>query len=241
MDVSQYRLPVHFDPARLRADLAVADSSAWSQHFHPRDYQGDWCGVALRSTSGRVNDLHAHPVPPQHYQATPLLAHCPYFRSVLAELGLTLRGVRLLSLGPDSTIRPHRDRGLAYRYGELRLHIPIITGNAVVFMVAGERVDMAPGECWYLDLDQEHSVHNAGAERRVHLVLDGVRDARSDQLLTAAGMGPREVVAPLDESTQRQVIAELQRRDDQSSRALAASMLASLQSCSSISTPDSPQ
>ena len=53
-------------------------------------------------------------------------------------------------------------------------------------------VVMAPGECWYLDLDQEHSVVNRGHERRVHLVLDAVRDERCDQWLAGAEMVPRE-------------------------------------------------
>ena len=232
MDVTSYRVPVRFEVARLRADLAVADASFWRPHFHKEDFAGDWRGVALRSASGRADDLLAHPVEPSDFRATPLLERCPYFATVLDELAITLRGARLLSLGPGSRILPHRDRGLAYRFGEVRLHIPILTGDAVDFRVAGAPVVMAPGECWYLDLDQEHSVVNNGAERRVHLVLDGVRDERSDRLLAGAGMAPRAADTTgetMDEDTRRLVVEQLLRRDDETSRALAASIQATLQ------------
>lgn len=237
MDVTRYRLPLRFDAARLQADLAVADASVWQPHFHKEDFAGDWRGVALRSASGRADDLLAHPLAASEYRPTPLLEQCHYFAAVIAKLALTLRGARLLSLGPGSQILPHRDRGLAYRFGEARLHIPIVSGAAVEFRVAGEPVVMAPGECWYLDLDQEHSVVNRGHERRVHLVLDAVRDERCDQWLAGAEMAPREAGHgigagsgdAMDEALRRQVLGQLLRRDDDTSRALAASIQASLQ------------
>ena len=234
MDVASYRLPVQFDAARLRADLAIADAWGWQQHFHQQDFSGDWCGVALRSASGRTDDLFAHPDLRQAYSVTPLLERCSYFREVLDHLGVTLRGVRLLGLGPGSLIRPHRDRGLAYRFGELRLHIPIITGDAVEFKLAGEVIAMRPGECWYLDFDQVHSVSTAGTDRRVHLVLDGLRDERSDHWLAASNMAPLGVAdgtrnQALDERTRQLVVEELLRRNDEPSRTLAAALLASVQ------------
>ncbi|MBL8309018.1 MAG: aspartyl/asparaginyl beta-hydroxylase domain-containing protein [Burkholderiales bacterium] len=223
-----YRLPIRFDVAKLRADLALVDGTDWRPHFHKEDFSGEWSGLALRSLSGRVDDLFAHPGDPDDYRPTPLLEQCPSLQQVIAELGLQWRGVRLLSLGAGSRILPHRDRGLAYRFGELRLHIPILTGDAVEFVVAGERVVMAPGECWYCDFDREHSVVNSGSERRVHLVLDAPRDARSDELLADARMPPVTEFDAMDEDTQRRVAAQLQQRGDDTSLRLAAAILASL-------------
>jgi len=54
------------------------------------------------------------------------------------------------------------------------VHVPVLTNDHVDFIVAGERVVMRPGECWYVNVDQMHSVLNRGATRRVHLIIDVV-------------------------------------------------------------------
>jgi aspartyl/asparaginyl beta-hydroxylase (cupin superfamily) len=83
-------------------------------------------------------------------------------------------------------VKEHRDYNLCLEDGELRLHIPITTNPEVRFMVAGKRVIMAPGECWYNDFTQPHSVHNDGDGDRVHLTIDCVvNDWLREQILTA--------------------------------------------------------
>jgi hypothetical protein len=42
------------------------------------------------------------------------------------------------------------------------------------FYLAGSRVVMGEGECWYLDLSQPHRLHNRGKTDRIHLVIDCV-------------------------------------------------------------------
>jgi mannose-6-phosphate isomerase-like protein (cupin superfamily) len=54
----------------------------------------------------------------------------------------------------------------------VRLHIPVVTNDAVDFRLNGERVVLEAGSCWYLRLSDPHSVANRGTEDRVHLVVD---------------------------------------------------------------------
>jgi hypothetical protein len=53
-----------------------------------------------------------------------------------------------------------------------RIHVPVTGNPDVVFEVNRQRVDMAPGEAWYLRLADPHRVANQGATDRVHLVID---------------------------------------------------------------------
>ena len=68
----------------------------------------------------------------------------------------------------------HSDFDLGEQLGEVRLHVPVVTNSKVEFYLAGKRVAMDAGECWYLDLSLPHRVQNRGASERVHLVLDCV-------------------------------------------------------------------
>jgi hypothetical protein len=85
-----------------------------------------------------------------------------------------LKSVRLLRLAPGSVIREHSDFDLGEELGEVRLHVPVVTNPNVEFYLAGKRVAMEAGECWYLDLSLPHRVQNRGASERVHLVVDCV-------------------------------------------------------------------
>ena len=80
--------------------------------------------------------------------------------------------VRLLSLGPGAEIAEHTDHELGYEFGEVRLHVPIITSPEVEFRVQGRRIEMRPGEVWYIDASRPHAVTNHGDRERIHLVLD---------------------------------------------------------------------
>jgi hypothetical protein len=215
------RLPFQFDEARLLRDLRIADDFAWTAHFNRNDYEGEWSGLALRSASGRTDDIFAHPDPNQCYRATALLGRCDYFREVFEMLAFNIRGARLLSLSPNSVIKAHRDRGLGYEFGEFRLHIPIATSRAVSFWVDEIAIPMSAGECWYLNFDRLHRVENASTARRVHLVVDGVRDDTSDKVFLAAGV---PVVAGyddgLDDEAKARMLDSLRRLDLPAAREL---------------------
>lgn len=168
------RLPYTFDPAALRAELAEAEAQGWAPHFNPQYYEGEWGGVALRSVGGAATQLYSDPAKPRPYADTPLLDRCRYFGEVLRTFECPLEAARLLRLRAGSRILEHTDFDLGIRYGVVRLHVPVVTNPDVEFILGGERVVMAAGECWYLDLSLPHRVENGGTTDRVHLVLDCV-------------------------------------------------------------------
>lgn len=180
------RLPVSFDATLLQADLAGIFSKEFIPHFNTRYYEGDWSAVPLRSIGGRSDQIYPDPTR-NDYADTPLLARCPYVAEVVEYFRCPKMAVRFLRVRPRSVVKEHRDHMLRFEDGEVRLHIPITTNPEVRFMVAGQRVIMGPGECWYNDFTQLHSVHNDGDGDRVHLTIDCVvNDWLRAELLIAA-------------------------------------------------------
>jgi Aspartyl/Asparaginyl beta-hydroxylase len=170
------RLPMDFDPAPLAADLAAFGEADWTRHFVRDNYEGDWSAIPLRAAAGET-----HPVRMigQHrfeldFVDTPYLGRAPTIAPVLAQFRCPLKSVRLMRLTPGSAIREHVDPDIDAAQGWARLHMPILTGSEVVFLLAGRRVEMAPGSVWYLRLAEPHAATNGGAEPRIHLVIDAV-------------------------------------------------------------------
>ena len=166
------RLPFDFDPARLRADLARVAPDEWIPHMQRRHYDGQWSGAALRSIGGASENIVPDARDGATFHATALLDRCPYFREVLATFHCPLQAVRLLRLHAGSSIAEHVDHALDFDDGEVRIHIPIVTSDDVKFYLDGARLVMAPGECWYTNVNLPHSVDNRGATDRIHLVID---------------------------------------------------------------------
>jgi hypothetical protein len=219
------RLPIAIDIEGLRSDLARCLEHEWPAHFNTRDYEGGWSALSLRSASGSETDITAHPDPARRYLDTPLLATCPHVAAILGRLPCRTEGVRLLRQAPGGEIKPHRDAGLAYHDGVFRLHVPIVTNPDVEFVVAGQRVPMEPGECWFADFSQAHSVVNRGGTERVHLVIDCVREPRTDAWFLGAGFDPAGLVPPpMSDDLRRKVVAELRLQGTPAAVALAAKL-----------------
>ena len=174
--VTSFKLPLDLDPQRLKQDLDLIQPDEWVPHFNTAYYEGDWSGVSLRSVGRKATQLYPDPTAHGKFADTPTLARCPYFQEVLVAFQCPLESVRLLKLSARSSIREHRDHMLGYEDGELRLHIPIVTNPDVAFFLAGERVPMQAGECWYLNLNLPHRVDNQSDHDRVHLVVDCLLD-----------------------------------------------------------------
>lgn len=166
------KLPFHFDPERLRADLAVVRPNEWIPHINRKHYDGQWSGAALRSIGGAADNIVPDAPDLSAFRDTELLRRCGYFREVLATFKCPLQSVRLLRLHAGSNIAEHVDRALDFEDGEVRIHIPIATNDRVRFFLDGSRLVMAPGECWYTNVNLPHSVQNDSSEDRIHLVLD---------------------------------------------------------------------
>jgi ribosomal protein S18 acetylase RimI-like enzyme len=180
------KLALQFDAARLRADLARMTAEAFVPHFNTAYFQGDWSALPLRSVGGRADHIYPDPASKNSFADTPLLARCPGVQEVLAALPCPHQAVRFLRLKTGSSIKEHRDMELGFEDGEIRLHIPVITNPGVEFMLAGNRVVMNEGECWYLNFNLPHRVDNRGATDRIHLVIDCVVNNWLRDLVLAA-------------------------------------------------------
>lgn len=186
------RLPFTFDPERLRQDLARVAPAEWIPHQQRGHYEGEWSGAALRAPGSQADNITAESLDGRDFADTPLLGRCPYFREVLASFHCPLRSVRLLRLHAGSKIAEHIDRELEFEDGEVRIHIPIATSEAVRFYLDGVRLAMAPGECWYTNVNLPHSVENGGTTDRIHLVLDCVVDDWLRALFARTPPPPRD-------------------------------------------------
>jgi hypothetical protein len=182
-----------FDAQRLRADLGrveAMDGMAESQIYGYED--GTWTGIALVSADGSVDNLAYGP---GEYLDTPALAATPYVQEILDRIGGRRQRVRFLVLHPGGRIYAHRDGPVSLENGVARLHIPIVTSPSVTFRIALQRCQWRPGELWYGDFSFPHAGRNAGSERRVHLVIDVVPDARLRALFPSGYLDSRAVAA----------------------------------------------
>lgn len=177
--MSAVRLSLRFDPERLERDARAFSEEEWLDHFVKQNYQGAWTVIPLRGPEGAE-----HPVMMMYsdpscaaFADTPFLQRSPYLREVVRSIPCDLQSVRLMRLSPGSVIREHRDHDLSLELGMARLHVPVVTNERVDFRLAGERLRLRVGECWYLPLSQPHSVRNDGSTDRIHLVLDAVPNA----------------------------------------------------------------
>ena len=170
------RLPLEFEPEQLAADMAEFSRADWIAHFVRQNYDGDWSAIPLRSTVGArhpIQTIYSDPTQ-NDFEDQPALAGTPYFQAVLARFACPLRAVRLMRLTPGSLIKEHSDYDLSFEDGTVRIHIPVVTNEAVDFRLNGVRCDMPAGSVWYLRLSDPHSVANRGANDRVHMVIDAV-------------------------------------------------------------------
>jgi hypothetical protein len=170
MSDAAVRLPRTYDPARLRRDLDAVrhlDRAPQPGPYH----DGDWTGLSLYSQGGRPG---AHPgyAGLDAYRETEVLARTPYFKEVLDSLDCGKRVVRLLALPPGAEIGEHTDAGSNFQCGSIRLHVPIVTHEKVIFTIDGERVRWREGELWYGDFARPHWLKNESDVLRVHLVID---------------------------------------------------------------------
>lgn len=179
------RLPLDFDPARLKADLDGLTGIAWTSHFVTQNYEGDWSVIALRAPADARHPIRMIVSEPgcTDFIDTPALAASPYFRQVLAAFACPLLAVRLMRLAPDSTIKEHHDNDLSFEQGTVRIHVPVATNDEVEFCLNGVRCVMPAGSAWYLRLSDPHSVANHGPTDRVHMVIDAAVNGWIEGLL----------------------------------------------------------
>lgn len=211
--ITSIQFPLEFDIKRLQQDLQTALSTEWIKHFNQADYDGDWSVMALLSADGKEQTVTAMPEGNEPLSITPTLQKCPYFQEILDSLLFEKTSVRLMRLAAGAVIKPHRDYCLGYEDGVFRMHIPIITNPDVEFVVAGKRVIMNEGTCWYINANEEHAVANRGTADRIHFVIDGKRNEWTENLFFSQAPAEAYTKPPagFTEGEKKDIIAELER------------------------------
>jgi len=170
--IKYLRLPFSFDTERLQADVQLLDSLQWKSHYQVLHYEGEWSGIPLRSIDGDAGSLYISAQENPIYKDTVFLQKTNYLKEVLQHFQCPLKAVRLLKLNAGAVIKEHRDAELYFEKGEARIHIPIITDDAVGFYTGNERLFMREGECWYVNFNLPHRITNNSSINRIHLVID---------------------------------------------------------------------
>lgn len=167
---------IPFCTEMIEADLASIAKGDWVRHVNTDDYQGDWSVVPLRTMRKNVN---AHPLLQSFmiqgegtWENLPGLNSLPAIQAILKSLPVEFKSVRLMRLQSGAYIKPHTDGNLGAEYGELRLHVPLVTNSELVFMSGHKNLKMQAGELWYVNASLLHSVNNRGNCARINLVMD---------------------------------------------------------------------
>ncbi|NCU05019.1 MAG: aspartyl/asparaginyl beta-hydroxylase domain-containing protein [Chitinophagaceae bacterium] len=187
--IKYLQLNQQFDVQQMQQEVALLENGLWKAHYNTTHYEGSWTILPLRSINGSIDNIisihsaAATSIPA--YQNTALLEQCRYIQSVLDWFECEKTAVRLMKLHAGAVIKEHSDHDLCFEDGEVRLHIPVITNNAVDFFLDDERIPMQEGECWYMNLTLKHRINNYSNIDRVHLVLDcKVNDWIKEQFVT---------------------------------------------------------
>ncbi len=174
-----YRLPLSFDVERLQQELAAFSEADWRAHHE--SFKGN-SAIALISVGGSFNNEFKGPMSP-----TPALRQSPYLQQVIASFGEVIGRSRLMRLAPGCEVPLHSDINYHW-HNRVRIHIPIVTDEAVQFHCDDKQVHMGEGECWIFDSWKYHKVVNNSDKMRVHLVIDTMGSSRFWQMINDASL-----------------------------------------------------
>ncbi|MCB1182873.1 aspartyl/asparaginyl beta-hydroxylase domain-containing protein [bacterium] len=169
------RFPMTFDLARMRAELEILEGKEWLDHYDAALADG-WTTIPLVTHDGSANSVDSQRIGRfGEYKRTKYVDELPYFREILDAFQCPHGRIRIMKLMPGTIIRAHRDtfdEVSDIAFGQVRLHIPIITNDRVIFTVGGKQYHLGEGRLHYVNFTKVHYVRNDGDQPRVHLVLD---------------------------------------------------------------------
>ncbi|KGJ90288.1 aspartyl/asparaginyl beta-hydroxylase domain-containing protein [Thalassotalea sp. ND16A] len=169
-----FKLPLSFDIERLQAEVLQLTEQDW--HAHHEGFAGN-IAVPLLSVGGQINNDFKGPI-----EQTQALSKLPYIQQILASFNEVFGRSRLMALEPGCEVPIHTDINYHW-YKRVRIHIPIITTENVIFHCADKQVNMAAGECWIFDSWKPHKVVNDSDIRRIHLVIDTMGSSKFWQMI----------------------------------------------------------
>ena len=213
------KFPFRFEVEKLQAEVTGILQKSWIPHFNQDGYSGEWKSLALYSADGKEENIIALNEP--NLIPTGLLKNGSYLGEVIHHFECPITSARLLRLGQQACIKPHKDYNLGYENGTFRIHVPIFTNPYVRFVLDGTVLEMQEGQCWYTNVNYLHSVSNEGMSDRIHLVIDYQRNDWSDRLFFS--LAPRERLFPNEGNqysaeTVARIIDELKLIDSEGAR-----------------------
>lgn len=169
------RFTMQFDLERMREELKTLEGTNWLSHYDAALADG-WTTIPLVTHDGSANDENSQKIGEWgQYRQTTYVENLPYFREILNAFQCPHGRVRIMKLMPGTIIREHRDtfeEVSDYAFGQVRLHIPIVTNEKVIFTVGGKNYHLKEGHLYYVNFSKKHYVRNDGDVARTHLVLE---------------------------------------------------------------------
>jgi len=240
--IKYLQLPFHFDAKKMQEETMQLGKDFWKLHFQVKHYDGEWSAIPLRSIRGEADNGFISPVETDVYEDTVLLQQSPYLQQVVNWFECPLLSVRLLKLAAGTQIHEHKDRDLCYEEGLVRFHIPVITNDEVAFYLDKERMHLQEGECWYMNFNLPHALHNKSKADRIHLVIDARVNEWVKNLFESPAIKNKKEAADMPKHTkeeQLEMIVHLRNINTETSNHLADQIEESLQNQDSrLMTPD---
>jgi quercetin dioxygenase-like cupin family protein len=229
--IKYLQLPYHFDVKKMQAETVQLGKDFWKLHFQVKHYEGEWSAIPLRSIRGEIDNGFISPEETDVYDDTILLKGCPYLQQVLYSFACPLLSVRLLKLAAGTQIHEHKDRDLCFEEGLVRFHIPVFTNPQVEFYLQGEQMHLEEGECWYMNFNLPHALHNKSKTDRIHLVIDTRVNDWVKNLFESSEIKNKKEAADIPKHTkeeQLEIISHLRNMNTEASNQLADEMEAGI-------------
>lgn len=167
-----YRIVNEIDVSKIAHELSMLDSAFWDLDQSRQSFPTHQLTKSIFISSlpltwrGKNYNLKKHLVSEKLNQLTYKIAD--ELENIFdGKLGRSLYA----NLPAKQKIPVHCDGGY-YLLNVHRLHIPIITNDAVEFFLNGDVINMKTGSCYEINNAREHGVSNNGDTDRIHLIMD---------------------------------------------------------------------
>ena len=211
------KLPFQFDPEKLLEAYSQVPKSDY--HEIHNTYV-----TPHKLLSTHLIDVDINEVESGLFRPNDRLKGLSYLMEVYETFECEKSTFRIHELLPESKITEHRDLGLCYEKGTLRIHIPIITNPDISMVLNGEEIKMLPGEAWYLDFDLPHAVYNPSNQSRTHLIMDCIANEWWDGIMKEYGKSSNPGLNRMRDSDIEAMKAHLESLDSDIAKEILASL-----------------
>lgn len=184
-----FKFNQEFDVAKLQAETKALFEKYVAGEQQGRYHKGGWVGISLHAANGDYKETRL--LEGVEYQKTEALQIAPYIESIIDSFNCDKHRIRLMTLESGKDIFWHIDDGDSLDEVTVRLHIPVITNEKVLFQISHENCNWRAGEFWYGDFSFPHRLYNGWDQDRVHLILDLVVNEKIEAMFPAEFVAQR--------------------------------------------------